>query len=149
MITVVVLTAAIAGSAFAYFTSGGLGTASAAVSNLTAPAITAVTPAAGGTVSLTWSVVVAPGAEAVKYYVTRDGGDPGGTCAAPAVPAAATSCKDSEVEVGKHTYTVTVVWRSWSATSSTSLGNHRDRRRDPLHDRRRDDDPHRRASPTT
>jgi len=114
------LVTAIAGSAFAYFTANGLGTASAAVSKLTAPAITAATPAVGGTVSLAWSEVSPPGSETVKYYVTRDGGDPGGTCAAPAVPAAAVSCKDSEVEVGKHTYTVTAVWRSWSATSSTS-----------------------------
>jgi hypothetical protein len=116
----VAVVAAIGGSALAYFTSQGLGQASAAVSKLTAPTITAATPAAGGTVSLTWSAVTAPGAEAVKYYVTRDGEDPGGTCAAPAVPAAATSCKDSELEVGKHTYTVTAVWRSWSVTSATS-----------------------------
>jgi len=117
--TAVVLMAAIVGSAFAYFTSQGLGSASAAVSSLTKPTITAATAAAGGTVSLTWSAATAPGEEAVKYYVTRDGGAPGGTCAAPAVPAAATSCKDSEVGIGTHEYTVTAVWRSWTATSSS------------------------------
>ncbi len=115
----VALAAALVGSAFAYFTSQGLGSANAAVSSLSKPTITAATAAAGGTVSLTWSAATAPGAEAVKYYVTRDGEDPGGTCAAPAVPTAATSCKDSEVEVGTHVYTVTAVWRSWSSTSST------------------------------
>lgn len=110
--------AALGGSAIAYFSSEGTGTAAAAVSKLTAPTITAATPAAGGTVSLTWSTVSAPGSGTVKYFVTRDGGDPAGTCAAPAVPAAATSCKDSEVPIGTHTYTVTAVWRSWSVTSA-------------------------------
>jgi hypothetical protein len=113
------LAAALVGSAFAYLTSQGLGSASAAVSTLTKPTITAATAAAGGTVSLTWSAATAPGEEAVKYYVTRDGEDPAGTCAAPAVPVAATSCKDSEVAIGTHIYTVTAVWRSWSSTSST------------------------------
>jgi hypothetical protein len=111
---------AIGGSALAYFSTTGSGTAAAAVSKLTAPTITAATPAAGGTVSLSWSSVSAPGSGTVMYYVTRDGGDPAGTCAAPAVPAAATSCKDSGVAIGTHTYTVTAVWRSWSATSGTS-----------------------------
>lgn len=115
----VALAAALVGSAFAYFTSQGLGTANAAVSSLSKPTITAATAAAGGTVSLTWSAATAPGEEAVKYYVTRDGGDAGGTCAAPAVPTAAISCKDSEVAIGTHVYTVTAVWRSWSSTSAT------------------------------
>ncbi len=115
--------AALGGSAIAYFSSEGTGTAAAAVSKLTAPTITAATPAAGGTVSLTWSAVSAPGSGAVMYFVTRDGGDPAGTCAAPAVPAAATSCKDSGVPVGTHTYTVTAVWRSWSATSAAKSAN--------------------------
>jgi hypothetical protein len=114
----VALLSAIAGSAFAYLTSEGLGTANAAVSNLTKPTITVATAAAGGTVSLTWSAATAPGAEAVKYYVTRDGGAPGGTCAAPAAPTTAISCKDSEVPIGEHTYVVTAVWRSWSAISA-------------------------------
>lgn len=114
------LAVAVVGSALAYFTSAGLGMAEAKVSNLTTPAITAATPAAGGTVSLTWSAATAPGAEAAKYYVTRDGGDPAGTCAIPAVPTTAISCKDEGLDIGTHSYTVTAVWRSWSATSSTS-----------------------------
>ena len=115
-----VVVAAIAASAFAYFSPEGVGTASAGVGKLTAPAITTVTPAVGGTVLLAWSAVTAPGEGAVKYFVSRDGGDPAGTCAAPAVPAAATSCKDAAVPVGTHTYTVTAVWRSWSVTSNVS-----------------------------
>ncbi len=112
--------AVVGGSAIAYFTGEGVGTASAAVSKLSAPAITAATPAVGGTVALAWSAVSAPGSGTVKYYVTRDGGEPAGTCAAPAVPAAATSCTDSGLTVGNHSYTVTAVWRSWSANSTVA-----------------------------
>jgi hypothetical protein len=106
------------GSALAYFTSGGLGTASAAVTALSVPTITAATPSSGGSVALAWTSVGAPGPEAVKYYVTRDGGSPGGNCAAPNVPAATTTCNDAGASVGTHSYTVTAVWRSWSATGA-------------------------------
>jgi hypothetical protein len=111
---------AVSSSALAYFTGGGVGSASAAVSNLGAPTITTATPAVGGTVTLAWTSVSTPGSGAVTYYVTRDGGDPAGTCAVPAVPAAATNCIDKEVPAGSHTYAVTAVWRSWTATSSVS-----------------------------
>ncbi|HEV7615719.1 MAG TPA: hypothetical protein VGO36_05775 [Solirubrobacterales bacterium] len=113
------LLVAVCGSALAYFSSEGLGTASAAVSKLTTPTITVATPAAGGTVALTWSAATAPGAEAVKYFVSRDGGEPAGTCAKEAAPAVATSCTDSGLAIGAHSYTVTAVWRSWSVTSAT------------------------------
>jgi hypothetical protein len=43
--------AAISGSALAYFTADGVGTASAAVSKLSAPTITAADAGVGGTVS--------------------------------------------------------------------------------------------------
>ncbi|MET0557343.1 MAG: hypothetical protein ABW065_01550 [Solirubrobacterales bacterium] len=112
------LIAALATSAFAYFTSQGLGNASAAVSQLSTSTITTATAAAGGTVSLSWSAATAPDAEAVKYYVTRDGSEPGGTCATPGAPAAATSCTDQSVPIGAHTYKVTAVWRSWTTTSA-------------------------------
>ncbi len=113
--------AAISGTALAYFTSAGLGTAKAEISKLTKPVITTATaPVAGGTVSLAWSAATAPGAEAVKYFVTRDGDDAGGTCATEATPTIAVSCSDSGLEPGKYTYTVTAVWRSWSTVSTSS-----------------------------
>jgi hypothetical protein len=119
----VVAVTAISSSALAFFTSEGVGEAEAEVSQLSVPKITSATPAAGGKVSLVWSSVVAPGTGAVTYYVTRDGGNPAGTCAAPAVPTAATSCTDAQVSIGTHTYTVTVVWRAWSATSTVASAN--------------------------
>lgn len=109
---------AIGGSALAYFSSEGAGSAQAAVSKLTTPTISAATPAAGGTVALTWAAVTAPGAaESVRYYVTRDGGQPAGSCPSAAAPTTVTTCTDSGVAIGDHTYTVTAVWETWTAAS--------------------------------
>jgi hypothetical protein len=105
-------------SAFAYFSSNGLGNAAAAVSKLTAPTIVTAT-AGGGSVSLSWSAATAPDTEAIKYYVTRDSEKPSGNCATPGSPSAATACTDTEVPVGVHTYRVIAVWRSWTLTSAS------------------------------
>ncbi len=54
----------------------------------------------------------------MTYSVSRDGKAPAGNCPTTGVPQAVTSCTDSGVAVGGHTYTVTARWHSWSATSS-------------------------------
>lgn len=113
-----IVSVALGGDALGFFTSSGSGTASAAVTKLNAPAISAATAAAGGTVSLSWGAVSSPDASSVAYYVTRDGGDAAGTCPTKAAPATVTSCKDSGVPIGEHTYKVTAVWSTWSATSA-------------------------------
>jgi len=107
----------VAGSAVAYFTTTGAGdSAPAAISQLAKPTIATATPAAGGTVALTWGPVTAPGSEAVTYSVSRDGKEASGTCA-PVLTVV--SCTDSGLESGTYTYVVTAKWRSWTATSST------------------------------
>lgn len=111
--------AALAGSALAFFSDNGAGSAAAAVSKLTAPTITAATPAAGGAVTLTWSAVTPPGEGAVTYYVTRDGGKPAGNCPDQTAPTAVTTCTDGAVPIGEHTYEVTALWRSWQAQSAS------------------------------
>ena len=113
-----IVAVAIGGNALAFFSAKGSGTASAAVTKLNAPTISAATAAAGGTVSLTWGAVTAPGTGSVAYYVTRDNGEAAGTCPTKSAPATATSCKDSGVAIGEHSYTVTAVWETWSATSA-------------------------------
>ncbi len=121
--TVVVLfalTAVVLGSsAIAYFSSQGLGTAQAAVGKLNTPTITAATPAAGGTVTLTWGTVTPPGTGAVSYYVTRDDGTPAGTCPTAVAPTTVLTCKDAGVAIGSHEYEVTAVWETWTAMSAT------------------------------
>jgi hypothetical protein len=109
---------ALAASAFAYFSANGTGNAAAAVTKLTAPTITAATPAAGGAVSLTWSAMTPPGEGTVSYYVKRDGGAPAGNCPSQSSPSGVTSCTDGAVPIGEHTYEVTALWRTWEATSS-------------------------------
>jgi hypothetical protein len=111
-----VILLAVAGSAIAYFSNNGAGSASAAVTKLTAPTISAAIPAAGGTVALTWNAVTPPGEQAMTYYVTRDGGKAAGTCPAQAAPAAITTCTDAGLSIGEHSYEVTAVWRTWTAT---------------------------------
>ena len=117
------LLAAVGGSALAYFSSTGSGTASAAVTKLNAPTISAATAAAGGTVTLTWGAVTPPGAGSVTYYVTRDGGSPAGTCPTAAAPTTVVTCKDSGLAIGEHTYRVTALWETWSAAGATKTAN--------------------------
>jgi len=109
--------AAICASALAYFSAEGTGTATAGVSKLSAPTITAATPAPGGTVALTWSAVTAPDGSSASYYVRRNNGEPAGNCPTSASPQAVTTCTDSGLAVGSYEYTVTAVFRSWIAAS--------------------------------
>jgi trimeric autotransporter adhesin len=97
--------------------AGGEGSGKVRVALLTAPSITSATPG-GETVSLAWSAVSAPGSGTVEYYVTRDGGAPAGGCPSSTSPSTVTSCTDTGVAVGKHEYTVTARWRSWTATGA-------------------------------
>ena len=114
------LVATASGTALAYFPTTGAGSTSAGVSKLTAPAISAATPAAGGTVALSWVAISPPGSGTVKYSVTRDGGAPAGNCPSNASPVAITACTDGGLGVGTHSYVITAKWRSWSASSSTA-----------------------------
>ena len=50
--------------------------------------------------------------------MTRDGGSPGGGCPSSSSHSTATSCTDTGVPIGTHAYTVTAVWRTWTATST-------------------------------
>jgi trimeric autotransporter adhesin len=103
--------------AFAYWSGAGEGSASMSMATLSAPAITAATPGAE-TVELTWSAVAPPSSGTVAYYVTRDGGAPGAGCPSSTSPATATSCIDTGASIGAHEYTVTAVWRTWTAQSA-------------------------------
>lgn len=105
--------------AYGYYTAGGSGSAGASVGTLSAPSITTATPG-GGSVSLSWSAVTAPGSGPVTYFVKRDGGAASAACPSAASPAAVTSCTDTGVSTGGHDYTVTAKWRSWTGTSAST-----------------------------
>jgi hypothetical protein len=102
--------------AWAYFSTGGTGSVAASATVLAAPTISSATPEAAS-VSLSWSAVTPPSSGTLSYYVTRDGGAPAGNCPTSTSPSGATSCTDSGVSVGSHTYRAIAVWRSWTATS--------------------------------
>jgi hypothetical protein len=113
-----ILAATMSTNALAYFSGGGSGTGNAAITTLPAPNISAATPAAGGTVTLTWGAVTPPGAESVAYYVTRDGGKPAGNCPTSSAPTTVTTCIDSGVSIAEHSYRVVAVWETWTSTSA-------------------------------
>ncbi len=103
--------------ALGYYTVGGSGTGPAGVGSLTVPTISAATPAVGGTVALTWAKGSTP--TGVAYYVTRNGGAPGGDCPTATEPENDdSSCTDSGLEPGTYTYKVFAKYRTWTATSA-------------------------------
>ena len=104
--------------ASAYFSSTGKAGTTFTTATLDAPTITAATPGAGQ-VSLSWSTVSVPTGlpGTVTYYVTRDGGTPTG-CPTAGAPTSVTSCTDTGLSAGSHTYTVTAVWHTWTAAST-------------------------------
>jgi hypothetical protein len=106
-----------AGVADAYWTATGTGGGSGPVGTLNAPTISSATPGAG-TATLNWTAVTPPGSGSVSYYVTRNGGSPAGNCPTQAAPTTVLTCSDSGLSPGTYSYTVTAVWRVWTATSS-------------------------------
>ena len=106
-----------AAPALGYYTANGSGTGEKVIGSLTVPTISAATPAAGGTVALTWAKGSTP--TGVAYYVTRNGGAPSGTCPTQAEPQNDIStCTDSGLEPGTYTYKVFAKYRTWTATST-------------------------------
>ena len=103
---------------FGYWSGAGTINASASLATLSSPAISSATPGAQ-TVELTWSAVTPPGGGTVEYFLTRDAGSPGGDCPSSGSPSTATSCTDTGLSIGAHEYTVTAVWRTWTATSTS------------------------------
>lgn len=113
--TALALAVALTVTAAAYWAASGTGTSVAGVSVLQTPVLTAT--AGAETVLLEWSAVTPPGSGAVTYYVTGEGGTPGTGCPTSGAPTTVTSCTETGVSIGTHTYEVTAVWRSWTSAS--------------------------------
>ncbi len=116
---VVVVAMAVAVGVLAYWSSSGTGNAAVSVGTLAAPSITSATPG-GGSVSLAWSTVAAPGPGAITYSVERGAGSAGGTCPTAASPTSVTACTDTGLAPGTYSYTVTAHWRGWTAKSTVT-----------------------------
>src|SRR3954447_23353154 len=129
----VVVAGVIAGSAaavvtgWAFWTGSGGGAGAAAVgAGLSAPTtVTATVPSASvRTVHVTWTAATTPdGSTPSGFTVARNNGTTTsaacGTGTA-ALPGTSTSCDDTNVPSATYTYTVTVQWNSWTATSAPS-----------------------------
>jgi hypothetical protein len=102
-------------TAAAYWAASGTGTSTAGVSTFQVPVLKATD--GPETVQLEWTAVTPPGSGAVTYYVTGEGGTPGTGCPTSGAPTTVTSCTETGVSIGAHTYEVTAVWRSWTSAS--------------------------------
>jgi hypothetical protein len=112
-----VLVLSTTGSALGYYTTKGSGTGQKVIGALTVPTISSATAAAGGTVTLTWAKTASP--NLVAYYVTRNGGEPGGNCPSAAEPENEVgTCVDSGLEPRTYTYKVFAKYKTWTATSA-------------------------------
>ena len=105
-------------SSLALFTSmNAAGANVLAAGTLTATSLT-VTNGSGATAIIAWTAVATSGSGTISYYVLRDGGTPAGNCPTKAAPTSVLTCTDTGLSNGTHSYTVTVVYYSWTATSS-------------------------------
>jgi hypothetical protein len=103
-------------AAMAYFTSPGTGSAQATVAAMAAPGSPAAQQS-GANVSVTWGAAsLSTGAAVDGYRVTRSDG--ASVCGTPTLTQSL-SCTDTGVTAGTYTYTVTAVYRSWVAATTT------------------------------
>jgi hypothetical protein len=116
----IVGTIGLAAAGWAYWTSTGAGSASAMVGTLNAPTGVGATSPGSGLVDVSWTGVPANGDIVVSGYYVRRGTT--NVCGSPASPLAstATTCHDTNLAQGTYTYTVTAIWRSWTANTSAS-----------------------------
>ncbi|WP_424186963.1 hypothetical protein ACOBQX_03775 [Actinokineospora sp. G85] len=113
-----VVMALVATPAVAFWKATGVGSGNGVTTTLAAPTGVTVPAASSTTVAVSWTA--STGAPApTGYYVLRDAGAP--ACASgPSALIAGTSCDDTGVAAGTHTYRVVAVYRSWTATSPAS-----------------------------
>ena len=112
-----------AAAAWARWSGAGTGTGTGTAGTMAAPTGLTLTKPVATTVRVGWTASTAPGGGAVDgYYVTRlAGSTPAAACATSATKlTAATTCDDTGLAGGTYTYTVTAVYRTWTAVSAAS-----------------------------
>lgn len=111
---------------WAYFTSTGAAAGTATVGRLSAPAqVTATIPDSSvRSVRVAWTAAPSPDGTSLKGYTVQrsDGSTATAACGTAAAPlaATATTCDDTGVPSATYTYTVTALWKSWTAASAAS-----------------------------
>lgn len=118
-----VVVAALVGAtaASAFWPATGTGSTTAAVASLAPPTNVTVPAESTWNVPVAWTASEGPTAP-TGYYVTRFTGPTSvPVCGSgPSALITATSCTDSSVPEGTHSYVVTAVHRSWTAVSAAS-----------------------------
>ena len=121
---IAVLVALGGGVASAYWAATGSGSGSAITGTLAAPTAVSVPAVSGNTVHVTWTASTGTPSPA-GYYVTRTDQATSSTEAAcgtsPTSTLTATSCDDTSVASGNYLYTVTAVYRSWTASAVSDV----------------------------
>ncbi|WP_156755230.1 fibronectin type III domain-containing protein [Actinokineospora pegani] len=118
VLTGLVVMALVATPAVAFWTATGAGSGSGVTTTLAAPTGVTVPPTSSTTVAVSWTGSTGSPAP-TGYYVLRDSSAP--ACASsPSALITGTSCDDTGVAAGTHTYRVVAVYRSWTATSAAS-----------------------------
>ena len=123
---VVAGTLAAGAMAVAFWSAGGAGTAVASVGALAAPTgVTVPGTQAGSTVAVSWTTAPSPsgstdGAYWVRRYVGSTASDACGSSLASPLPAGTSTCADTGLTNGSYKYSVTFLWRSWTAESAMS-----------------------------
>ena len=113
-----------AGPASAFWSGAATGATSESVGTLRPPTgVVATTSAGTSTVRIAWTRPTAPTGRAMDgFYVQRlDGTTPSPACAtSPTSLTTGATCDDPGLAEGSYTYTVTAVFRSWTAKSEAS-----------------------------
>jgi hypothetical protein len=115
-VAAVLVLLSLAGGAWAYFTSHGTGTASASVGSINPPS-NVTGQQTGADIKITWSAAtLSSGGSVQGYRVMRS--DNTTICGSPTL-VTSPSCTDTSVPNGTYTYTVTVVYHSWTASATS------------------------------
>jgi hypothetical protein len=122
-ITMICLAALGAAPAWGAFSARGIGTSNASVAVMRAPASVAATVAPGATtVHVAWDAATAPAGSLDGYAVERVTGATVAPACGTSIAAltAATTCDDGPVPAGTYTYRVRAVFRSWTASTTST-----------------------------
>jgi hypothetical protein len=106
-----------AGSALAYVSTTGAGTAPATVATIVGPSnVTAAQ--SGSNITVSWNAAtMSSGGSVQGYRVTRSDG--AAICGSPAL-VTTLACTDTSVPAGTYAYTVTAIYNSWDAAATSA-----------------------------
>ncbi|MGN6635028.1 MAG: hypothetical protein ACTHJ6_06135, partial [Oryzihumus sp.] len=106
----------VAGPAWAYWATAATGAGVGATATMSAPGtVTAV--AGAGTAHLTWAASTLSTGTPVSGYVVTRSGQSMPVCGSASSPLTGTSCDDRNVPPGTYAWTVTAVYRTWTASA--------------------------------